>query len=47
MSRFLETSQYLRDLNALWDDHAMHISKANTQLDNLLKTANKLPSTYI
>lgn len=47
MSRFLETAQYLRDLNALWDEHAIHIAKANTSLNDMLKTANKLPSTYI
>lgn len=47
MSRFLETSQYLRDLNALWDAHAVHIANANTSLQNMLKTVNKIPSTYI
>lgn len=47
MSRFLETSQYLRDLNALWDEHAKYIAKANVNLNTMLKTAGKLPSTYI
>lgn len=47
MSRFLETAQYLRDLNALWDQHAVHIAKANTNLKDMLNTASKLPSTYI
>lgn len=47
MSKFIETSQYLKELNALWDKHATHISKANTNLNALLKNASKLPSTYI
>lgn len=47
MSRFLETSQFLTELNALWDKHAKHIQNANTSLETLLKTSSKLPSTYI
>lgn len=47
MSRFLETSQYLKDLNILWDEHAKHIDRAKVSLDSMLKTASKIPSTYI
>jgi tape measure domain-containing protein len=47
MSRFLETAQYLKELNTLWDQHAQHVQKANTNLNTLLRTVNKLPSAYI
>ncbi len=47
MSRFLETSQFLRDLNALWDEHEKHVSKANVALNTMLSTAGKIPSKYI
>lgn len=47
MSRFLETSQFLKELNALWDAHAVHIAKANTNLNTMLNTASKIPSSYI
>lgn len=47
MSKFLETSQYLKELNTLWDKHAVHIGKANASLNTMLKTASKIPSSYI
>ena len=47
MSRFLETSQFLTQLNTLWDAHAVHIAKANVNLNVMLNTASKIPSSYI
>jgi predicted nucleic acid-binding Zn-ribbon protein len=47
MSKFLETSQFLKELNTLWDEHAVHIAKANANLNTMLKTAGKIPSAYI
>lgn len=47
MSKFIETANYLKELNNLWDEHGTHISNANKQLSAMLKNASKIPSTYI
>lgn len=47
MSKLLETSELLKQLNQLWDEHSSHINKANTSLKNLLKTSSNIPSDYL
>lgn len=47
MSRLLETSKILAELNSLWDQHAKHVAVANTNLKSLIATSSKLPSAYL
>jgi tape measure domain-containing protein len=47
MTKFLETARFIKELNALWDEHAAHIATANAGLSSTLKTASRIPSEYL
>jgi len=47
MSKLLETSAILKQLNQIWDEHSTHIARSNTELKSLLSTAATIPSSYI
>lgn len=47
MSRFIDTAELLKQLNAIWDEHAKKISAANEILKSMQSTQSEALSSYI
>lgn len=47
MANLLDTAALLKELNSLWDKHAAHIARADANLQAMVKTTEKIPSTYL